>query len=125
LTLCDWQTCPTSTFLIFYFGVPHVVIACFPLFRYRLHSYPAWPGQGLQARSESGRIADDIVLDNLADDDNQPGGDPYPHVEPFGLVAPARVGAYRADWGIMSGAVTIRRRALFPATETPKSMLAA
>src|SRR6516165_11019507 len=38
-----------------------------------------------------------IVLDNLADDDNQPGGDPYPHVEPFALVAPARVGAYRAD----------------------------
>jgi hypothetical protein len=45
-------------------------------------------GQGLQARSEIGRIADDIVLDDLAADDNQPGGDPNPRVELFGLIQP-------------------------------------
>src|SRR5215472_12215645 len=43
-------------------------------------------GQGLQARREIGRIAGDIVLDNLAADDNQSGGDPEPRVELFGLI---------------------------------------
>ena len=32
------------------------------------------------------RIADDIVLDNLAANDNQPSGNPDPRVELFGLV---------------------------------------
>jgi hypothetical protein len=43
-------------------------------------------GQGLEASGEIGRIAGDIVLDHLAADDNQPGGNPDPRVELFGLV---------------------------------------
>ena len=45
-------------------------------------------GQGLQARGEIGRIAGDIVLDDLAADDNQPGGNPHARVELFGLIEP-------------------------------------
>jgi len=43
-------------------------------------------GQGLQPRGEVRRLAGDIVLYNLAADDNQPGGDPDPRVKFFGLV---------------------------------------
>jgi len=43
-------------------------------------------GQGLQARGEIGRIAGDIVLDNLPADDHQPGGNPDPRMELFGLI---------------------------------------
>jgi hypothetical protein len=46
---------------------------------------PSGLGQGLQARGQIGRIAGDIVLDNLAADDNQPGGNPDPRVELFAL----------------------------------------
>jgi hypothetical protein len=43
-------------------------------------------GQGLQTRGEIGRIAGNIVLDDLAADNNQPGGDPDPRVKLFGLI---------------------------------------
>jgi hypothetical protein len=39
----------------------------------------------LQARGEIGGVAGDIVLDNLAADDHQPGGDPDPRVELLGV----------------------------------------
>jgi DNA-binding winged helix-turn-helix (wHTH) protein len=43
-------------------------------------------GQGLQPGGEIGCITGDIVLDDLAADDNQPGGNPDPHVKLFGLI---------------------------------------
>jgi hypothetical protein len=45
-------------------------------------------GQGLQARGEIGRITGHIMLDNLAADDYQPGGNPDTRVELFGLIEP-------------------------------------
>ena len=43
-------------------------------------------GQDLQASGEIWRITGDIVLDDFAADDHQPGGDPHPHVKVFGLI---------------------------------------
>jgi hypothetical protein len=48
--------------------------------------YSVGLGQGLETSGEIGCVAGDIVLGNLAADDNQPGGNPHPRMKLFGLI---------------------------------------